>query len=152
FILIPTQSQSQNNKKEARKLTQHGNELYLLEKYQEALEFYLKADQFEPNVPMLDYSIGLCYSNTDQRLKALPFLEKAKNSGLTFPEINFNLGQSYLLAHKFNDAIICLEAYRKNFKPDQVEIEITDQLIYNCKNGIELAKNPVNVKITNLGP
>jgi outer membrane protein OmpA-like peptidoglycan-associated protein len=153
FTLLSTESKSQNNKKEARKLTEQGNELYLIEKYHEALDLFLKADQLEPNVPMLSYSIGLAYSQTDQRLKALPYLEKAKQAGLPYPDIDFNLGHSYLLAHKFNEAIKCLEAYKKNFKPsDKDEMEVIDRLISNCKNGIEFAKNPVDVKITNMGP
>jgi outer membrane protein OmpA-like peptidoglycan-associated protein/tetratricopeptide (TPR) repeat protein len=150
FVFLSIQLSAQENKKEIRKLTEQGNEIFLTGNYYGALDLFLKAYQLNPDDPMLAYSIGLCYSNIDQKLLALPYLEKAKKGGVEFPDLNFHLGASYHLAHRFEEAIKLLQSYRMEAEKDQFE-EI-DQLVANCKVGIELLKTPLDVKITNLGP
>jgi outer membrane protein OmpA-like peptidoglycan-associated protein/tetratricopeptide (TPR) repeat protein len=151
LVLISSLSLSaQEHKKEVRKLTEQGTELFQLENYPGALELFLQAYELQPEEPMLAYSIGLCYSKIDQKLVALPYLEKAKNGGVQFPDLNYNLGVSLHLAHRFPEAIKLLHEYRMEAEKDQYE-EI-DRLVENCKIGIELMKTPLDVKITNLGP
>lgn len=62
------------------------------------------------------------------------------------------LGEAYHLSHKFDKAIEHLTLYRSTLRSSEKEkIREVDDLIQNCKNGIELVKTPVEVKIKNLG-
>jgi outer membrane protein OmpA-like peptidoglycan-associated protein/tetratricopeptide (TPR) repeat protein len=141
---------AQDHKKEIKKFTEQGNENFVAGNYAAALESFLKAYQFQPEDPMLSYSVGICYSNLDQKLVALPYLEKAKKGGVTFPDLDFNLAGSYHLAHRFEEAVSLLEKYKMDTEKDMMDQ--VDQLIAYCRNGMELVKKPLDVKITNLGP
>ncbi|MFN3405656.1 MAG: OmpA family protein [Cytophagaceae bacterium] len=118
--------------------------------YRKALRLFLKADSLYPNDPMISYSVGVCYSHTDHRIAALPFLEKAKKGGVKFPDLDFHLACSYHLGHRFQDALSLFKTYKKQAAKEQHEM--IDRLIENCEIGLELMKKPVDVKITNLGP
>jgi outer membrane protein OmpA-like peptidoglycan-associated protein/tetratricopeptide (TPR) repeat protein len=150
------QSFAQENKKEVKKLSEEAFEYYKIGQtgnigaYHKALNIFLKADSLQPNDPSLCYSIGLCYSNVDQKLAALPYLEKAKKGKVDYPDLNFNLACSYHLAHRFQEALLLFRLYRSQATKE--EYEEIDGFIYNCETGIELLKNPVDAKITNLGP
>jgi outer membrane protein OmpA-like peptidoglycan-associated protein len=145
-----------HHKKEIKKLNEEAHHFYGMGQtgdplgYHKALELFLKIDSLKPDEPINDYSIGLCYSLCDQNLAALPYLEKAKKGGIKYPELNYHLAVSYHLAHRFEESISLLEGYKMHAGKEQVkEIE---HRIQNCKNGIEMVKNPVDVKIRNLGP
>ena len=156
FLFTGLRSLAQENKKEAESLSEEAFEYYKIAQtgdvgsYRKALNLFLKADSLLPDDPSLNYSIGLCYSNIDQRLVALPYLEKAKTRGVVYPDLNFNLACSYHLAHRFEEALPLFRLYKSQATKE--EYEEIDRLISNCETGIELIKNPVDVKICNLGP
>jgi tetratricopeptide (TPR) repeat protein len=65
--------------------------------FDKAVSYYLLAQKFNPNNADLNYQIGLSYlgMQTD-RLKALPYLEKARNlNQLMGNEFLFSLGSAY---------------------------------------------------------
>src|SRR5258708_5522850 len=45
--------------------------------YKLALYHYLPANQFNPNNALLNYKIGACYLFTSNKLKSIPYLERA---------------------------------------------------------------------------
>ena len=147
---------AQEHKKEVKKLVEAGSENYRmgeegeLDGYLRALRMFLAADSLKPNDPDISYSIGACYSNTDHKLIALPYLEKAKKGGVTYPDLDYYLACSYHLDHRFKEAIALFQAYKKVAPKEQLE-EI-NRLISNCETAIELVKHPIDVKISNLGP
>jgi len=101
------------NDKEGYKLAmdnlKEGNELYELANYggyMRAVEFFLLANQFNPNNADLNYKIGVCYLKSTQREKSLEFSQKAvKLNAFVAPDIHYNLAQGLHLNNKFDEAI-----------------------------------------------
>ncbi|WP_045464486.1 OmpA family protein [Sporocytophaga myxococcoides] len=143
---------SQNNSKAARKYTDKALEYFKAEDYETALTYFLKSDSLDGNDQDVSYLISLSFFRSDQKLKALPFLLKAKAGGIKEPELELYLGEAYHLSHKFDKAIEHLTLYRSTLRSSEKEtVKEVNDLIQNCKNGIELVKTPVEVKIKNLG-
>ena len=121
--------------------------------YYLAVDFYLKANTFNPNNALLNYKIGVCYLESAYREKALAHLEKAyKLNPNVGTNILYFLGEAYQVSLQWDKAIKCYEDSRANIKPDKKdEIADIDKKISECRNGIELVKNPVLVFIDNVG-
>ena len=124
--------------------------------FDKAVGYYLIAQKFNPNNADLNYQIGLCYlgMQTD-RLKALPYLEKARNlnqqMGIDFL---FSLGLAYHYNLDFDKAIQVYQAY-KNLAVsagNNIKIAKAEKAIQECNFGKELVKKPIKVRIDNLGP
>ena len=123
--------------------------------FDKAVNFYLIAQKFNPNNADLNYQIGLSYlgMQTD-RLKALPYLEKARNlNQLMGNEFLFSLGSAYHYNLDFDKAIQVYEAYRKAMieKGENAKISKAEKAIQECNYGKELVKKPLKVRIDNLG-
>ncbi len=124
--------------------------------FEQALEFYLKAQDFNSHNADLNYQIGLCYLNLNKdRLKALPFLERAQelkqDMGASFL---FDLGMAYQYSLEFAKAIKVYKAYIAALGADAKPKELAkaNKAIRECESGIELVKKPIRVRIDNLGP
>jgi len=122
------------------------------EEYSGALPYLLEAWKVKNTDPKVAYDIMTCYVNTNQEIKVLPFLQKAKEGGIKDAKYDFYAGRAYHLQHKFETAIKYYESYKATLKPNNPDLYEVTQDIACCKNGMELIKNPVKVKITNLGP
>jgi len=122
--------------------------------YSDALEFYLKANNFNPENALLNYRIGVCYLNSAWKQKSLFHLEKAYKINSNIDEdIHYNLGCAYHINMEWEKAIKEYQLYRPTIKPDSRQsVKDIDRKISECKNGIELVKNPVLVFIDNAGP
>ena len=124
--------------------------------FPQALDGYLKAQAFNPNNADLNYQIGYCYLNlAKDRLKALPHLERARllkqDMGSDFL---LNLGKAYHYSLEFDKAIQIFEAYITVLGTDgkPAQLEQAKKLIIECESGKILVKNPIRVRIDNLGP
>ncbi len=155
FLLVITTvtSYAQNHSKESKVHALQAQKYFDNGDYRTALNYYLKAEKLHPGDPHFAYSAGLCYSKLGYFEEALPQLERAKTSGkIKVPQLDYHLGQCYHATMKFDKAIQYFEAYKTSMlKSDQAEVKKAEQGIIYCKNAIELARNPVNVKITNMG-
>jgi outer membrane protein OmpA-like peptidoglycan-associated protein/tetratricopeptide (TPR) repeat protein len=124
--------------------------------YEQALEQYLKAQEFNSNSADLNYQIGLCYLSLGKdRLNALPFLERAKTLRAQMGSgFMFDLGIAYQYGLDFEKAIKVFEAYIDSLgaKAEPNQLARADKAIRECESGIELVKSPVRVRIENLGP
>jgi tetratricopeptide (TPR) repeat protein len=92
--------------KEAKDNIKEGDELFLMGPghYKNAIDFFVKANDFNPNNAELNYKLGVCYLSSIEKYKALPFLEKAfKLDPNVNPELDFYLGRAYHLEMKFDD-------------------------------------------------
>ena len=143
--------------KEAVKNIKAGDELYEMENsggYMRALEFYLKAQSFNPDNDMLNYKIGTSYLNSVQTHKCLSFFQKAfaLNSHVQ-PDILYNLGRGYHLNYKFDEAIKQYNKYRATLSPKEASVQRKkiDKRIKECKIGKKLVKKPIRVFIDNVG-
>jgi len=124
--------------------------------FQQALENYLIAQDFNPDNADLNHQIGLCYLNLQvDRLKSLPYLERARMLNVDLGiDFLFSLGNAYQYNLEFNKAIRVYETYIDALKAnsDDKKIAKAEKSIVECKSGIELLKKPVPVRIDNLGP
>jgi len=143
--------------KEAKKAINNGDGFYQRgpQSYKLALDFYLKANEFNPNNAELNFKIGTCYLFSYTKSKAVPFLEKARELDANVdPRLNFMLARGYHLTLQWDKAIAEYNAFLKTLNPTELR-EINDEIqkrITECKSGKELVKKPVNVKIENVGP
>ncbi|MBI3501623.1 MAG: PD40 domain-containing protein [Bacteroidetes bacterium] len=119
-----------------------------------ALPLYLKANDFNPNNGLLNYKIGVCYLNSAYKQKALAFLEKAyKLNPTAGANIKYYMGQAYQMNMDWDKAISKYQEYKMQIKPDDKDgLADAEKKITECRNGIELVKNPVMVFIDNAGP
>lgn len=145
--------------KEAKRNIEEGDKFYepsggMFPDYATALTFYLKANNFNPNNALLNYKIGRCYLESPFPQKATAHLEKALQLNPNIGgNIHFYLGYAYHLNMEWEKAIKEYKISRSTLKPEEKEqVEEVEKKIQECKNGMELVKNPVLVFIDNLGP
>ncbi len=149
------------NDKEGYKLAmdnlKEGNELYELANYggyMRAVEFFLLANQFNPNNADLNYKIGVCYLKSTQREKSLEFSQKAvKLNAFVAPDIHYNLAQGLHLNNKFDEAIAEYNTYKRQLSPKDLseKSKVLSKKIEECEIGKKLVVNPIRVFIDNVG-
>lgn len=123
-------------------------------RYSQALNFYLKANDFNDKSSHVNFQIGVCYLNTTNKFKALEYFEKAfKLNPNKHPDIHFYLGRGHHLQSEWKEAIQHYEAHKKRLNQQEqlAEIMEANKLIFECKSGKELVKDPTRVWIDNMG-
>ncbi len=122
--------------------------------YLQAIDYYIKAQEFNPNNAELNYKIGKCYLGTIQKEKSVDFFENAiKLNPKVSVDVLFLLARGYQLKLDFDKAI---ENYN-NFKYTLTSTEMTqynkviDRRINECNVGKELVQKPIRVFIDNMG-
>ena len=135
----------------AKSNIKNGDELFYAGDFPNALKYYMPAQKFNPNNSDLNFKIGYCYYNSIQKSQCLDFFEKAYKLNKTIDKrILFYLGCGYQWNYKFEEAKKCYADYMKTMKDKKEEAEIR-RLILQCKSGIEIMKDTVDVEIINLG-
>jgi len=143
--------------KEAKKNIEAGNDLYALANrgsYRQALEFYIKANTFNPNNDVLNFKIGTCYLNSIQKSKCLEHFKKAFELNPKIdPDIYFNLGRGYHLNLEFDKAIEYYNKYKQTLSPKDLQTRkaVINKRIDECNVGKKLVAEPVRVFIDNMG-
>lgn len=122
--------------------------------YSEALEYYLVVNDFNPHNAMLNYKIGLCYLNSMQKTKAIPYLEMAfKLDPVVVPDILYLQARAYHYNYEFDRAVDYYTRYKNSLTPNELT-KYADNIkkkIKECENGKVLVNNPIRVFIDNLG-
>ncbi len=142
------------DKKEIKKTETDAREYFRIEEFHRALPLYLKLDSLSPNNGEYNFRIGVCYLNSYDKSRALPFFERAANFGYDEEHLDMYLGRSYHLSHYFDKAIGYYEKYAESLRKEggkETELQKIEKYIQECKVGSELVKNPVKVKIENMG-
>lgn len=124
-----------------------------MQDYEKAVEYYLKAWEFNPNNATLNYKIGNAYWKTPEKQKSLLYFEKAvildEN---VHDEVWLQLGLSRQLNYKFDEAIV---AYGKHVSKHPRMLDgdrmMVQKHVTECRYGMELVQDTVPVKIRNLG-
>ncbi|MFH1003937.1 MAG: OmpA family protein [Bacteroidota bacterium] len=121
----------------------NGGTLY----YKRSLEYYLKANAFNPENALLNYKIGVCYLYSAFKQNAIQHLEKAKKLDPTVSDaIDYYFGRYYHLNMKWNKAIELYELYKKSLtEEDFKKMSDAKKKIQECKNGIELMKDTIRL-------
>ncbi len=123
----------------------------LSDEYDEAIPFLLDAYKRKPT-PALAKQISDTYYANKQYGLMLNYLEIAKTGGVSDKDYLYRQGLGLHTNHKFDEAIKSFTAFRSTLKANDERIPEVDQYIKYCNNGKELIKNPVKVRIKNLGP
>ncbi|HEX3007341.1 MAG TPA: tetratricopeptide repeat protein, partial [Bacteroidales bacterium] len=120
-----------------------------------ANEYYLKAHEYNPSCPELNYKIGLCYLRIGDNAKALEFFKAAYDKkSENIPDVSFMLARAYHLNFEFDKAKELYESYFNSLKDrdkEKYSAEVNGY-IDNCKNGKMLMASPKRMIILNLGP
>lgn len=119
-----------------------------------ALEFYMKANRFNPNNALINYKIGLCYIEVKPVKQAIKYFYIAQELNPNVAsDFIYNLARAYHLNLDFDKAIELYKQYKRSLSPTELS-EFSDELdkkISECEAGKELIKHPVRVKIENMG-
>ena len=120
--------------------------------YDEALKHYLKVYEYNPNVPALNFKIGMCYIWTSDRKASLKYLLKSN------PEVSdlyyLALGRAYQYNLMFDKAKDAYDDYinsMKKWKRNDA-FKLHNQLVSECNVGKEILQDSLPVFITNMGP
>ncbi|HXC05788.1 MAG TPA: OmpA family protein [Bacteroidia bacterium] len=125
--------------------------------FTQAVDFYKKAQLFNPNNADLNFKIGFCLMWMPAgKFDALSYLEKAyKLNSNVNPDIQYMLGRGYQLSMDLDKAIAAYKAYlpflNTKAADNKVKIEDVNKKIQECIVGQELMKTPERVFIDNLG-
>lgn len=151
FIITPLIGLSQNSK-QIRKLYDESQKYFYNEDFQRALPILLQLDSLEPNNYETKYYIGICYLNSQNVNKALPYIEYAldkKESSIPY-DVFKDIGKIYHKQYQFDKALICYKKYLKQAPRSEASNSEIIKLVDFAKNGRVLLKDTVDVKISKL--
>ena len=122
--------------------------------YKNAIAHFLIAYKLNPNNSLLNFKLGKCYLHSSFRSKCTTYFEKAYQLNPEVdPEILYYLGIGYHLDMQFDKAIQSFNSMIALFKGKD-KTGIVDEMkkyIRQCEYAKEMVKNPVRVKIDNVG-
>ncbi len=148
-ICMTSAVQAQELPKPARKQFNTGLDLFVKERYPEALNEFLKAGV--SNYPDLNYYIGVTYLNLRNPDKAIEYLTHSKLFRIDIPEVDYYLGRAFHLKHDFEKALTFFQEYKDRLNEGQrVKKAEADVYITYCRNGMRLMENPVEIEINPL--
>ncbi len=122
--------------------------------YNTALGFYLQAQDFNPKCAELNYKIGVCYANSSNKSKAIPYLLQANSLDNTVAaDLYYYLGIAYHANYQFDEAINSFRKYKESLTPDALNEKGTElnKRIAENKVGKTLFADSVRVFIDNMG-
>jgi len=133
--------------------------------YNIALPIWLDLLKEQPDNSNINYKVGLCYIHSaNNKKKALDYLAKAvrKISSNYDPfsasekkspnESYFYLAKAYHLNYQLDSALLMYTTFKEKISKKHYLFKELDHHIAQCNNAKEAIKNPVNIKISNLGP
>lgn len=120
--------------------------------YNRALEGYLALWHDHQSDLEINLNIGICYLNVnDDKSKALPYLHYVLKSGNSSATVIFMLGQAYMYAYKFDEAVKYFNLFKTKSAGKVKEMEMADLYLSYCSNAKEMIQHPLNVTFENLG-
>jgi outer membrane protein OmpA-like peptidoglycan-associated protein len=134
--------------------------LFDLGEYREAISSFQEAIQGDPEAQSnlaleANFFLGVCYLKLGEGGTGLPYMQKVYELDKDYyPEIEFMMGQCAKNALKFREALTYYENFLKveGVKKDPVMLAEVTKNMDECQVALELMKNPVKVKIENVGP
>jgi tetratricopeptide (TPR) repeat protein len=141
----PTKEQAAELKKEASAKFKDGN-------FRGALEPYKKLIAYDPEDMDFNYKLGMCYlySNVD-KTQAVQYFVKAVDKKDCPKDAYYQMGRALLISGLFDEAIDAFDKYKSVNKGAVNPKFFLDQNMEYCYNAKEYVKNPVDVKLRNLG-
>ncbi|MBS1952526.1 MAG: Outer membrane lipoprotein omp16 precursor [Cytophagales bacterium] len=134
---------------DAKKLAE-AQSLFAMKRYDKALPLFIDITQSGSKDPLVHYQTGTCYAkdqNTDNQIKAIPYLEYALGSGKNLPPtLSYDLGWLYLKNEQLDKALISFDTYKKSAKDPQTK-KAVDKAIEICHNAIAMMAIPRNFTV-----
>ena len=147
--------------KEYKKEILKADDFLKFENYNKACDVYNALLKEYPEDKFVLFKAGECFLFSETKIEeCVKILQKAvgkipiKNKkSIEAIEARFYLGQAYHLNYDFEKALQVFEDLKASLpKGRQEAVERIDKEIEYARNAIELKENPVEFKITNLGP
>jgi len=124
------------------------------EEFEGALDFYLQAQEFNPNSSSLNRKIGHAYLYTNTPYLAMPYLKKSFElaGDDSEPFIHFLLGKAYQLERDFEEAEKAFKTYGTLENPKDFEIykKLNRRHLKECKSGAEIFGIKTRVWVDNV--
>ncbi|NPA44981.1 MAG: OmpA family protein [Chlorobi bacterium] len=119
--------------------------------YLKSLEYYLKANRYNPNNAELNYKIGVAYLNSVQKKLSLQYFLKAYEiDNEVSLLIHWNLGRAYHYNTNFSKAIEEYEIFKDFLIEHSGNLTKVNKKIEECENGMMLATKPIDAFIIRL--
>ena len=137
-----------------------GVKLFDLGEYRNAIPHFLEAVQSDSEAVSnraieAHFLLGICYLKVGEGDKGLPYMKKVYEVDKEYyPELEYMMGQCAETSGKYKEAIRYYENFLRveGVKKDPVILAEVTKRLDECKVAAELLKNPLNVKIENVGP
>ncbi len=135
-----------------------GDSKFFAKSYSDAINHYLKANEFNPNNASLNFKLGVSYLKSDTKENSLQYFIKAKQLDPNVdPKLGFALAQSYQINKQFESAINEYKSYLDGLssaEKSSVETEVAEK-IKECENSggknagaISTTEKPVELENT----
>lgn len=123
-------------------LKQQALKLFEDDEFEEAYPLYSQLASLYPKDPNYNYRLGVCmlYASDDKE-KAIPFLEFSAKKPDVEKEAIFYLAKAYHLNYRFDDAILQYQAYMKVASSSKAEKLQVEHQIEMCRSGKKLLRN-----------
>ncbi len=138
----------------AKQLINRAEELLIYANYRHALVYLELYQEKEPTDEYANYLMGQCYlSLGDAREKEAykKFSRYVANSKKINHDAYYYLGKSFQLVEQFDDAIEAYKRYISLSHKSDLNYNPAIRGIETSENAKEIVKNPVDVKINNIG-
>lgn len=121
--------------------------------FNSAIKEFEKLVSEEPDNLTYRAFLGYAYLSTNvNKTKAIPHFEMVTKDSKCDPYSFYDLGRSYLLAYRFDDAIKSFEKFRSFTHDKEKDIAVpAKRMIEMCNQAKELYKKRINVRLDNVG-
>lgn len=121
--------------------------------FKAALLAYEKAYEFNPKSAELNFKMGNAYLYTNEKYKALNYLEKAEKLNPAVDDfLDFYLGMAKQLDLNFSEAIKYYNKFESSSKSKQIASlgQMLEKRKKECKYGAELVASPIRAWVDNV--
>jgi outer membrane protein OmpA-like peptidoglycan-associated protein len=152
FLFFGLLSLSDSYGQNEKRLIKEAEEFLAKSDDKNALAFFLKAYEKNPQNAETNFQIGKLYLAGIYKGRSLKYFEKSYAIKPTVhPEINKYLAESYHYNLMLDKAIEQYELAKKNLHKDHEFHKRVDRKIYECNVGKELIAHPIEAKVENVG-
>ena len=142
--LLKKQAEAENKKPEL------AEKAFLRKDYKVASEIYSELLNLDASDAIANYRKGVSIYHVEKnKLKALPFLQKAEKEAITPYDVFYYLGMTYHSWADFSKAEQAFNTYKTKAKPAEMDALKINRLIEYCANGKQIIQEQYDMFILN---
>ncbi len=139
-----------------RRLERDAKGYWKMENYSDGLPVFMRLDSLFPDDQFYTYGVGVCLLEVGLVKESLAKLKRAEELGVKDKMLPYHYGRAAHMNHFFSDALEHYEAFKADYpraleRSEMVSRPLVDKYIDQCVVGRELIKNPIAVRVENLG-